>query len=206
MLLNLQKTRIKNMDFKRHKILQKSILSIVLLSSIFLALCCKDNKEIDNEELIDKEINEENNNKVIEFKIKFPDTLYVNQPKDGVIQYKSVLDTITTTFGEKEKNRYTRFILTTTDSINYDYKHLKQSVKDTFGAINNRTIPFYNIKFTKPGIYYIDGLINDIVVIDLHTNDSEGNEMFRLIENDERVTHKVVVIERPILGNVPLRK
>lgn len=183
------------MDFKRYKISQKLIILIVLSSSIFLALCCKDNKEINNEELINKKIYEESNRKVIEFKIKFPDTLYVNQPKDGVIEYKSILDTLTTTFGGQEKNRYTRFILTTTNDVNYDYKHLKRIVKDTFGAINNRTIPFYNIKFTKPGVYYIDGLINDIVFIDLHSNDSEGNELFRLIENDERVTHKVVVIE-----------
>ncbi len=195
MLLNLRKLTIDNMDFKRYKISQKLIILIVLSSSIFLALCCKDNKEINNEELINKKIYEESNRKVIEFKIKFPDTLYVNQPKDGVIEYKSILDTLTTTFGGQEKNRYTRFILTTTNDVNYDYKHLKRIVKDTFGAINNRTIPFYNIKFTKPGVYYIDGLINDIVFIDLHSNDSEGNELFRLIENDERVTHKVVVIE-----------
>lgn len=179
--------------------MKKYIVLIILMFYTFITFSCKHEKEVNDFFLNNiNNTNEGKNNKIIAFKIKFPDTIFVNQSVDGIIEYKSFLDTITTTFGQEEKYRYTRFILTTTDNIDYDFKRLKQIAKDTFGAINNRTIPFYDIKFKRSGIYYIDGLINDVVVIDLHTKDSEGNDLFRLIENEERVTHKVTVVERPI--------
>lgn len=187
------------MDIKIMKLIYKFTTLIILLFSAFVIISCKEEKEVNENELNNNKMtNEGRDNNVIEFEIKFPDTIFVNQSVDGVIEYKSILDTITTSFGGEEKNRYTRFILTTTDDIDYDFKYLKRIVKDTFGARNNRTIPFYDIKFTKSGIYYIDGLINDVVFIDLYTKDSEGNELFRLIENEERVTHKVIVVEKPI--------
>ena len=81
--------------------------------------------------------------------------------------------------------------------MDYDYKHLKETVKDTFGARNNKSIPFYDFKFDKLGTYYIDGIINDIVLIDLHKKDKDGEDLSRFLENEERVTHKVIVIEKP---------
>lgn len=179
------------------KILNKLIVITILSFSTFIVISCKDEKAINKNELnITNITDKEGDNKIIEFEIKFPDTIFVNKSQDGVIEYKSILDTITTSFGGKEKNRYTRFILATTDNVAYDFKHLKQIVKDTFGAINNRTIPFCDIKFTKSGIYYIDGIINDIVLIDLHEKDNEGNELYKLIENEIRLTHKIVVIDK----------
>lgn len=176
-----------------NNILNKRILVIIAVVTLQLTtLSCKKKESVVNEQKT-----KEYSQKQIEFKVEFPDTLYVNQSYDGVIGYKSVLDTIITTFGDRKKNRYTRFILTTTNNPNYDYKHLKQTVKDTFGALNNREIPFYNIKFAKPGIYYIDGIINDIVLIDTITKHKSENDLLRLIENEERVTHRVVVIEKP---------
>lgn len=171
----------------------KQILLIIVVFALQLSiLSCKKKASVVSEQKA-----KGYTQKGIEFKVEFPDTLYVNQSYDGVIRYKSVLDTIITTFGNKKKNRYTRFILTTTNNPNYDYKHLKQIVKDTFGAKNNREIPLYDIKFSKLGIYYIDGIINDIILLDLNKKDKEGDALSRFIENEERVTHKVVVIKKP---------
>lgn len=182
-----------------NNMLNKRILVIIAMVVLQLTtLSCKKKEVMTNEQKT-----KEYAQKLIEFKIEFPDTLYVNQSSDGVIRYKSVLDTIIKTFGDRKKNRYTRFILTTTNNPIYDYKHLKQTVKDTFGAKNNREIPLYDIKFSKVGTYYIDGIINDIVLLDLDKKDKEGDDLSRYIENEERVTHKVVVIENP---NPPTKK
>ena len=80
--------------------------------------------------------------------------------------------------------------------VNYDFNILKLNIKDTFGAINNRIIPFYNIKFNELGIHYIDGIINDIVYIDTVKSKRKDSDLVRLIENEVRVTHKVVVIRK----------
>lgn len=185
---------IKNLDYSNMK---ESIKHLRLFLFILLVASCKQENEVETNIFTNDGLYE----KVIEYEIHFPDTILVNKSVDGVINYKSILDTITTTFGQKDINRYTRFILVTTDNIDYDYKRLREIAKDTFGAINNRTIPFYDIKFSKPGIYYIDGLINDIVLIDLFKKDDKGNELVRLIEHDKRITHKVVVVENSKLSD-----
>jgi len=68
---------------------------------------------------------------------------------------------------------------------------------DTFGAIDNRTIPFYNIKFTELGTFYIDGIINDHVFIDTLKQPKKPTDKVRYIEKVVQATHKVVVIENP---------
>jgi hypothetical protein len=65
------------------------------------------------------------------------------------------------------------------------------------GAHDNRKIFIRDIIFTKTGTHYIDGIIADNVLIDTIKNKTE-NDLLRYIENEERVIHKVVVIERPI--------
>ncbi|SHL02932.1 hypothetical protein [Flavobacterium chilense] len=143
-----------------------------------------------NEEVLNKEIK-----KKIEYKIEFPDTVYVNDLYSGVINYKSILDTITTSFDDKKKNRYVLFYLTIVDKPDPDYIHLKKVAKK-FGADNNKEISIYDVKFTKPGINYIDGIINDCVIIDTGKKDKNGSQLVRLIENEERITRKVIVINR----------
>lgn len=159
---------------------------IIILLPILLFISCK--KEIESKNV--KNIIEN----PIEYSIEFPDTVIVNELNDGVIKYKSKLDTIITTFGDRQKNRYTRFILTATKNPNYDFKHLKLVVKDTFGAINNRSIPFYNIAFSKLGVYYLDGIINDNVLININRKDQDGDNLSRFVEQEVRVTKKVIVI------------
>jgi hypothetical protein len=131
----------------------------------------------------------------IDFSIEFPDTVYLNKSYDGKITYRSGLDSIITSFGDKQKNRYTRFIIAQpTIDINYDIKSLREKVKDTFGALNNRTIPFYDVKFSKLGVNYIDGLIDDIVLIDTVENKKNGDPL-PLLRNEARASHRVIVIQ-----------
>ncbi|PKQ46765.1 hypothetical protein [Confluentibacter flavum] len=130
----------------------------------------------------------------IEFEFDFPDTVYLNKKYHGEIKYKSGFDEIITTFNDKHKNRYTRFIAAkTTSDINYSVERLRKIATDTFGAIDNRTIPFYDIKFSKLGVNYIDGIINDIVLI--VPKDTDKNEYYPLLRNEIRATHKVFVID-----------
>lgn len=133
----------------------------------------------------------------IEYKVEFPDTVYLSQKYNGVIQYKSILDTITTSFEDKKKNRYTFLALTLTKRPYNDFLSLKKAVRDTFGAINNREIPFYNINFNSTGIFYIEGIINDYVRIDTNKKNKDGLGIAREIEKEKWITHKVVVINRP---------
>jgi hypothetical protein len=126
----------------------------------------------------------------VEFKVDFPDTVKLNQSYDGVIYYRSGLDSIITTFGNKNKNRYSRFIVEKTHQPLKDIQELKKKVVDTFGALNNRKIPFYDIKFDKLGINYLQGIIDDIVLID--TADTEFKPLLR---NENYVIKKVYVVK-----------
>lgn len=126
----------------------------------------------------------------IEFKVDFPDTVKLNQSYDGVIYYKSGFDSIITTFGDKKKNRYSRFIVEKTHQPLKDIEELRKKVVDTFGALNNRKIPFYNIKFDKLGTNYLQGIIDDIVLID-----TVKSEFIPLLRNENYVQKKVYVIE-----------
>lgn len=165
------------------------IIALLLCSSLLVNSCKNEKKDTSYSK---KNVIQNS----IEYKVDFPDTIYVNQLYDGTIIYKSTLDTITPIFGNRKENRYTRFILTTTDNINYDFEYLKQIVKDSFGAVNNREIPFYDIKFNSPGIYYLDGIINDNILLDTMTRYNKRNDKLRYIENEERVTHRVIVVDK----------
>jgi hypothetical protein len=131
----------------------------------------------------------------INFVFDFPDTVCINKSYDGEIKYRSGLDSVISVFGDKQKNRYVRFIATKpSKDINYDMEALRKKVKDTFGAHNNRIIPLYDIKFSKLGVNYIDGLIDDIVFIDTIRN-PKNDDLLPLLRNETRATHKVYVIE-----------
>jgi hypothetical protein len=170
----------------------KLILEFSLVFLFVFLLSCK--KEIQNRKI--EKFKKYSKEATISFEFNFPDTVYINRSYDGEIKYKSTLDTIITTFGDSKKNRYTRFIMRKSKYVKYDFNILKLNIKDTFGALNNRVIPFYNIKFNELGIHYIDGIINDIVYIDTVTSKRKNSDLVRLIENEVRVTHKVVVIKK----------
>ncbi|WP_413511977.1 hypothetical protein [Myroides odoratus] len=131
----------------------------------------------------------------IVYDIDFPDTVYSKEDNYGLVSYKSHYDSIITNFGVKDTNRYARLIITTTNNIDYDYDYLKSIVKDTFGAYDNRLI-YFMLKFEKSGVFYMDGVINDLVLIDLHKKNEEGIDQIRWLEDEVRVTKKVVVIDK----------
>ena len=166
----------------------KNFTILILFMILVIFSSCK-KKEI----ITHNYINEKDIDKKIECQIEFPDTVYLNKEYDGVVKYKSILDTITTSFDDKKKKRYPIFYLTIVDKPELDYRHLKKMAK-IFGAHDNREIPFYDIKFEKTGTYYIDGIINDYVVIDINKRNERGEELVREIENEERVTKKVIVV------------
>ncbi|MCC9070909.1 hypothetical protein LNQ49_04770 [Flavobacterium sp. F-65] len=137
------------------------------------------------------------NNSQIEFRnqtmsyiFDFPDTVSVNKQYNGMIIYKNILDTITTHLANPKdslRDRYITYSMTIAKKILNDENSLKSIVKDTFGAVDNRTIPLFKLKFQHPGIYFIDGFITDNGYLRIHKGDST-----RIITNEFRIYHKVV--------------
>lgn len=164
----------------------KEINKIAILSLILvLTISCSDNRKINDNNSLSRVFVGNN----LKYQIFFPDTVILNKKYSGEIRYSSSLDTITKSFDDKTKVRYITFRMLTTKNIDYDEHFLNKITKDTFGAINNKTIPFYDIAFKSTGAHYIDGIINDYVIIDTFKNDKA-----RYIEKEVRVTHKVIVI------------
>lgn len=165
----------------------------VIISLVLLMISCKkeDNHEINS-----------NKNKIshkgsIEFRFDFPDTVLVNNPYKGEIKFKGIFDTLTTNVMEPVDgiNRYIFYSLTKTKNIDYSFEQLKKTKLDTFGAIDNRTIPLDNIFFEETGVYYIDGILNDQATIDMFKKSMNPTDMIRYLEKEVRVTHKVIVIK-----------
>ena len=89
------------------------------------------------------------------------------------------------------------YCLFSKEKPDYDFVYLKEHIKDTFGALNNRIINVTDVIFSEVGEFYIDGIINDLVAIETDIKDKDGLDMVRLVENEQRVTHKIIVIRRP---------
>ncbi|WP_264530378.1 hypothetical protein [Flavobacterium sp. N502540] len=165
----------------------KRTKNILLLSFLIcLTSCKKDSNDIK----LDKE-------KSFYVNINFPDTVYRNSSYNGKINYRNALDTITVSLNDPKKYRFIDFAFLRTDNISYNEDYLKKIVTDTFTSENNRIIPLYNIFFNKLGVNYIDGIITDQVSIEGGGTDKYGKPMTRIITNEFRVNHKVIVINRP---------
>jgi hypothetical protein len=163
---------------------------IVFSLIVCLSSCRKDeNKGIHNE----KKMQTDN----FSVKIDFPDTVYVNKYYNGQIEYKNILDTITTKVLDVKNPRYIQYAFTITKKINYSEEHLKKIKLDTIYTNSNRFIPLTVILFKELGVNYIDGIITDEVSIENGGKNEKGNPMTRVITHQFRVTHKVVVIEKP---------
>lgn len=170
-----------------------NIYSIIVFL-LFLVSCKENQEKLEVPEILEKE------NKNIDFEVVFPDTVYVNTTYEGKVYYKSVLDTITTSFDDTSKKRYTILYLKLLSNYSYDefeFDSFKKSSKLQYGAHNNIEIPFYRIKFDSVGLFYINGVIEDFVYIDLKEKDKNGKNLKRLIEVQEELLHKVVVIPQP---------
>ncbi|WP_147406591.1 hypothetical protein [Flavobacterium endophyticum] len=180
--------------------MKKQNVIIVTVVSLFFSLfivSCKENLNKEKETINKKTDSLKTfKNDIVEFDFDFPDTIYINKIYNGKINYRSVLDTITTTFDNEQKSRYILFYMKRTKSINYKIEELKKMKLDTFGATDNRTIPIYGIKFTELGVHYLDGIINDHIAIDTLISSKKPNDKVRYIENEVRATHKVIVVEQ----------
>ncbi|TRW89328.1 hypothetical protein [Flavobacterium sp. GT3R68] len=121
----------------------------------------------------------------------FPDTIFLNRKYNGRIVYKGVLDTITTSFDDKH-SRYIQAVMMTSDKLNIDFKTLRKTAKDTFGANNYREINFYDISFKKPGINYIHGYIIDHLFLEAKGTKPEDS-LVRMIEKEVTLNCKVYV-------------
>jgi hypothetical protein len=178
------------------------VLIIIVLIALQIFFSCKkdDNGNGKNKNLMQERGNTKKfSNDVVEFEFDFPDTVFINKPYNGKIKYKGVLDTITKQFnleGESANSRYIIYSFIKTKSIDYDEEYLSKIAVDTIGAIDNNTILLSNIKFTKLGTYYLDGIINDNAIINLMKRDNDGDDVSRSITNEVRATLKVFVIDK----------
>ena len=179
---------------------RNTFICIAILLSVFITSCKEDADGV----LAAPEI-ESKREFEIDYKISFPDIIYVNKEYEGKIFYKSILDTVTTSFDDKEKERYTILYLKLLSNYVYDdfdFEKFKKTSKLMYGATNNREISFDKIKFDSIGTYYINGIIEDFVYIDLKRKDENGEDLVRLIEKQGEILHRVVVIDK----SVPLNR
>ncbi len=132
-----------------------------------------------------------------EYSVKFPDTVYVNESNDGEIFYKTPLDTIVEKFFDPKQNRYV-VLRTLSDSLyTFHSDQYSDSLKEyRIGAIDNRSLPFYDLSFKTTGTFEINGLINDLVLREPKTKNNSNENKVRLIEEDFPLSFRIVVIER----------
>ena len=164
---------------------------IIILSVLIMISCTERTTE---KKVADKRNEKQFTNEAI---FEFPDTIYKNKTYKGKIKYSGILDSITTDVMHDKKGiqRYITCSFITSNDSNYTLKELRKMNLDTVGAIDNHTIPFYDIKFAKIGTYYIHGIINDHAFIDTNKVSSPKNKV-RYIENEAQVRYKVVVIDK----------
>ena len=67
-----------------------------------------------------------------------------------------------------------------------DLKELSEHIKEKLD---------YDIKFTELGTNYIYGIINDHVTIDALKKPKKATDKVRYIENETRLSHKVIVVK-----------
>ncbi|MGS4344238.1 hypothetical protein ACKUSY_01310 [Myroides odoratus] len=164
----------------------KQFFLIIILFGGFIS-CKKDIKKLDEDD------------EPFKYTFKYPDTVYVGESHYSEVLYFSDLDTITTSFDDKIYKRYVYMCMKKTKSINYDFKTFKNSVLDTLGALNNREIPIGEIEFSEAGIHYLDGYVVDEVIFTVPMEgkyDNNGEPLHRYIVKENRITKKVVVIDK----------
>lgn len=131
------------------------------------------------------------------FDFDFPDTLIIDKVYDGKINYQGILDTITTNLDDEKKYRSIYYYCHLTPNISYSDKELKKVITDSLITDTYNNIPLFNISFNKLGVNYLDGIIVDEVMIDTTLLiDGKMQPRTRIITNEFRATHKVVVIDK----------
>ncbi|MBZ9631900.1 hypothetical protein LB465_14015 [Salegentibacter sp. LM13S] len=165
--------------------------AFLLIMLVFIS--CKESKKT-NDAIVFHSMSTDKN---FEYSVNFPDTVYVNEPNDGEFQYKSPLDTITKNFSDPRQNRYVVFRTLPDNTYDFHRDFFNDSLQEyRIGATDNRSIPFYDLSFKTTGVFEINGLINDLVLIEPQTENNQDKTKIRLIEEDFPVSFKVVVIDR----------
>ena len=161
---------------------KKTITLIILTIAI---VSCSHHRE----QNIINESKSEFQNERMSYIFDFPDTVVINKTYNGMIIYKNILDTISVHLANPDsiRDRYIIYSMAITNSLLSD-KDLRKKVRDTFGAVDNRTIPLLKLKFTHPGPCYLDGYITDNGYIKI-----KGVDSTRIITNEYRITHRVIV-------------
>lgn len=120
------------------------------------------------------------------YSVQFPDTVIVGKKNKGLIKYSSPLDTIKLSNNDR---RYTwLYVKGHKDTLSL--KELFKIEHDTFAMISDGKIPLYDFVFNKTGENYIDGYIEDQVVID-----NFDKEKSRIITETSRIKKKVFVLD-----------
>lgn len=123
--------------------------------------------------------------------IKFPDTIIVNKPYNGIIEYKySEHDEYRKTIGTDRVSRYIHFYLSI-DSIKQN--NIDQIIAtDTFLTQKVNSIEFI-VSSEKTGELYLNGYISDIVIFDtINKVDESGNLPASL---SEVIINKKIVVK-----------
>ena len=170
----------------------EKIKYLIIITLICFNISCQKKKL---ERRIINEVEKEQSTVEVEF--IFPDTMLRNESSEGEIRYRGGHDTIITRLRETKNGnyRYITFSFIKSDNINYSLGQLKKMKLDTIAANNNKSIPLYDIKFSKSGTYYIDGIINDHVYIDTNKI-SKSTNIITHLENESRVSHKIIVLDK----------
>ena len=153
---------------------------------IFLFLSCKSDKK-------------NNLNKMSEkydiYNFQFPDTVLLNKRYNGFLYYKSSLDTIAANYSDNIKSRFAYLLIKKAKNINYSFKDLDKFQLDSIPSLNNGEFLLMDIHFDSVGVFYIDGKVSDIVLVNINKKDKNGENLIRMINKDFRVMHKVVVVD-----------
>lgn len=183
---------------------------LILILNVFLVFSCTDSKEV-NHNFESKAIKPDattkpqfniyllkNEKKVNEI---FKDSIYT-----GVIEYHSLLDSITTELFETDKypqraiyfyqaqNNYDEIQLDTSSSKNNSFYEVLDIYKnnykfDTLYPASNAKIPIFDLKFNRTGTNYITGFIEDIAYIQV-----SDTSKIRIIANHSVISHSFEVI------------
>lgn len=142
--------------------MRKTLLIIIYF--LLISNCVKETKKVVKHETKQTSYNERNRKTFFDF--YFPDTVHIDKTYDGLILYKSYLDTLTPKiYEERDTMRLLSFHLVKMKNDTYiiDFKDIIESEKaDVFAAKSKDSIPF-KVKFEKTGEHYLEGVLKDEV-------------------------------------------
>ncbi len=159
------------------------IISLFLLCTFMVS--CIDNRREDNGGM-DKQIDYAN--------IRFPDTVYKQLMTEGIIDYNfEEYNLLKNSIGSGKVSRFIHFYpcLEKNKIVNEE----SFIIKDTFYTQNINRIVF-NVKFDSIGIYYLNGIIKDMVILDTIADVKNKTSKLPAKFSYVLVNKKVVVIDK----------